>query len=126
VGAGAPPPETHYGGSVCGRFIQYSDPEVYVRRFGVEVRSETKLRYNLAPTQLVLAVRQAMEGEREPGPLRWELVPSWSKGPDNRFSMINTRAERSARSQPTATPSSMNYGDTLPFTLLSPSNPTGP
>jgi len=78
---------------MCGRFTQYSDPEVYARHFGADVLSETKPRYNLAPTQPVLAVRQTEEGARELVPLRWGLVPSWSKGPDNRYSMINARAE---------------------------------
>ncbi|MCG6937835.1 MAG: SOS response-associated peptidase, partial [Gammaproteobacteria bacterium] len=33
------------------------------------------------------------EGRKELVPLHWGLVPSWSKGPDKRFSMINARAE---------------------------------
>jgi putative SOS response-associated peptidase YedK len=41
----------------------------------------------------VLAIRKNQEGKRELVPLRWGLVPSWSKGPDNRYSMINARAE---------------------------------
>lgn len=41
----------------------------------------------------MLAIRETDAGKRELVPLRWGLVPSWSKGPDNRYSMINARAE---------------------------------
>ncbi|MCU0836939.1 MAG: SOS response-associated peptidase [Chromatiaceae bacterium] len=78
---------------MCGRFVQYSDPEVYASAFGVAAPCEARPRYNLAPTQPVLAVRQAGNGTRELVPLRWGLVPAWSKGPDSRYSMINARAE---------------------------------
>jgi putative SOS response-associated peptidase YedK len=78
---------------MCGRFIQHSAPEIYASRFDVEVLCEASPRYNLAPTQPVLAVRQAETGTRELVRLRWGLIPAWSKGPDNRYSMINARAE---------------------------------
>jgi putative SOS response-associated peptidase YedK len=41
----------------------------------------------------VLAIRETEDNKRELVPLRWGLVPSWSKGPDSRFQMINARAE---------------------------------
>ena len=41
----------------------------------------------------MLAIRATDEGKRELVPLRWGLVPAWSKGPDSRYSMINARAE---------------------------------
>lgn len=78
---------------MCGRFVQYSDPETYAGRYDVERWSSSQPRYNLAPTQPVLAVRRGRGGRRELVPLRWGLVPAWSKGPDNRYSMINARAE---------------------------------
>jgi putative SOS response-associated peptidase YedK len=79
---------------MCGRFVQYSNPEVYARHFQAELACEGPgPRYNLAPTQSVLAVRQTQDGRRELVPLRWGLVPAWSKGPDSRFQMINARAE---------------------------------
>ena len=87
-------PSLRYGEAMCGRFIQYSDPGVYASHFQAELACEGPgPRYNLAPTQPVLAVRQAQDGRRELVPLRWGLVPGWSKGPDNRYSMINARAE---------------------------------
>ena len=49
-------------------------------------------RYNVAPTQTVPIVRSVPNG-REFAMVRWGLVPSWSKGPDSRYSMINARAE---------------------------------
>jgi putative SOS response-associated peptidase YedK len=78
---------------MCGRFVQYSDPEVYASCFELDTVCEAAPRYNLAPTQTVLAVRKSEDGARVLVPLRWGLVPSWSKGPDSRYSMINARAE---------------------------------
>jgi putative SOS response-associated peptidase YedK len=78
---------------MCGRFVQYSDPEVYAARFELDAVCEAMPRYNVAPTQPVLAIRQSDQGKRELVPLRWGLVPFWSKGPDSRYSMINARAE---------------------------------
>ncbi|MSP68379.1 MAG: SOS response-associated peptidase [Alphaproteobacteria bacterium] len=50
-------------------------------------------RYNIAPTQDVAVVRAREGGGRELALMRWGLIPSWSKGPDPKFSMINARAE---------------------------------
>ena len=78
---------------MCGRFVQYSDPEIYASRFDLDAVCQAAPRYNVAPTQPVLAIRETGEGKRELVPLRWGLVPAWSKGPDSRYSMINARAE---------------------------------
>jgi putative SOS response-associated peptidase YedK len=78
---------------MCGRFVQYSDPEIYASHFDLDVVCQTTPRYNVAPTQPVLAIRETDAGKRELVPLRWGLVPFWSKGPDSRYSMINARAE---------------------------------
>jgi putative SOS response-associated peptidase YedK len=78
---------------MCGRFVQYSDPEIYASEFALDAVCESTARYNVAPTQPVLAIRETAERKRELIPLRWGLVPAWSKGPDNRYSMINARAE---------------------------------
>ena len=80
---------------MCGRFAQYADPETLAHHFGRETPAvDVQPHYNIAPTQPVLAVRVAEDQQhRELVQLRWGLVPSWSKGPDNRYSMINARAE---------------------------------
>lgn len=78
---------------MCGRFAQYADPDLYAEHFALGRVCATTPHYNLAPTQEVLAVRQGSDGIREMIPLRWGLVPAWSKGPDPRYSMINARAE---------------------------------
>lgn len=78
---------------MCGRFVQYSNPEVYASHFDLDANCEAIPRYNVAPTQPVLAIRGTEYGKRELVPLRWGLIPSWSKGLDSRYSMINARAE---------------------------------
>jgi putative SOS response-associated peptidase YedK len=78
---------------MCGRFVQYSDPGLYAETFDLGRLCAASPRYNVAPSQDILAVRQASDGARELIPLRWGLVPAWSKGPDRRYSMINARAE---------------------------------
>jgi putative SOS response-associated peptidase YedK len=51
-------------------------------------------RYNISPTHQVAAVRPAADaGRRELVPLRWGLIPSWSKDPKIAASCINARAE---------------------------------
>ena len=49
-------------------------------------------RFNIAPTQEVLAVVEDDSGRRIDA-LRWGLVPHWSKEINTRFAMINARAE---------------------------------
>ncbi|MFP4062766.1 MAG: SOS response-associated peptidase [Halochromatium sp.] len=80
---------------MCGRFAQFSDPDTLADLFGLEAPAvDVQVRYNVAPTQPVLAVRLAEDQQRRKlVPLRWGLVPFWSQGPDNRYRMINARAE---------------------------------
>jgi putative SOS response-associated peptidase YedK len=82
---------------MCGRFVQHADPEIYASRYAAELDTDGlgdwRPSFNVAPTRPVLAIRAGKEGGRELTALRWGLIPSWSKGPDSRFSMINARAE---------------------------------
>ena len=49
-------------------------------------------RFNIAPTQEVLAAVDDEHGRRMEE-LRWGLIPEWSRGAKPRFQMINARAE---------------------------------
>lgn len=49
-------------------------------------------RYNIAPTQPIVVVRQGPTG-RELVPMRWGLIPWWAKDPKTMPLMINARAE---------------------------------
>jgi putative SOS response-associated peptidase YedK len=90
---------------MCGRFVQYSHPEIYAASFDLDLGQETaqgvadrpRPRYNLAPTQEALVIRAREDGTRHLDPMRWGLIPSWSKGSDNRYQMINARAETLAQ-----------------------------
>jgi putative SOS response-associated peptidase YedK len=77
---------------MCGRYTNTSGPEELNDRFRVPISSsEGTGRYNVAPTEDVLAIT-APKGEPEARLLRWGLVPSWAheiKGP----LMINARLE---------------------------------
>lgn len=83
---------------MCGRFTLRTPAAALVEQFGLPLfeNAENPLppRYNIAPTQLVLAVRNAADsGRREAVMLRWGLIPSWSKDPAIGNRMINARAE---------------------------------
>jgi putative SOS response-associated peptidase YedK len=79
-------------GAMCGRYTNTSGPEELNDRFHVPIEStEGTHRYNVAPTEEVLAVVQK-DGVRRAELMRWGLVPSWSteiKGP----LLINARME---------------------------------
>ncbi|OGQ91770.1 MAG: hypothetical protein A2289_12010 [Deltaproteobacteria bacterium RIFOXYA12_FULL_58_15] len=76
---------------MCGRFTLSAPSEDLSSIFNVEVEALAP-RYNIAPTQMVSAVR-VVGGKRHLALLRWGLVPSWAKDPKVGARLINARAE---------------------------------
>ena len=81
---------------MCGRYT-LTDPDPRLLRFRFDlaesVEIDQKPRYNVAPTDPVLAVRLNDDGEREPGILRWGLIPHHSDPDTFDRLLINARAE---------------------------------
>jgi putative SOS response-associated peptidase YedK len=81
---------------MCGRYtLTDPDPRLLRFRFGLResVEIEQRPRYNVAPTDPVLAVRLDREGGREPGLLRWGLIPHYADPDSYDRLLINARAE---------------------------------
>jgi putative SOS response-associated peptidase YedK len=78
---------------VCGRFALYTPQEAVVRLFRLDDAAPLSPRYNIAPTQPVLAVRADEPAGREARMLRWGLVPFWAKDTGIGSRMINARGE---------------------------------
>ncbi len=80
---------------VCGRYTLVDpDPRILRMRFGLneDAKLACKPRFNIAPTDPVLAVRELAK-ERQPGDLRWGLIPGkWAFERKGR-PLINARAE---------------------------------
>ncbi len=79
---------------MCGRFTLFEPDKVLSKEFGVSSIPPLSSRYNIAPSQPVVAVRTVAAGSgREFVLLRWGLIPSWSKDPAIGNRLINARAE---------------------------------
>jgi putative SOS response-associated peptidase YedK len=93
---------------VCGRFTSTSSAQEVAEAFGVDKVEAASLppRYNVAPTNRVLAVTTRRKDAPAPGPgdggaprervleaFRWGLVPSWAKSLSVGYKMINARSE---------------------------------
>lgn len=79
---------------MCGRFTLFEPDKVLAKAFGVSGFPPRSLRYNIAPSQPIAAVRAVPAGSgRELALLRWGLIPSWSKDPAIGNRLINARAE---------------------------------
>jgi len=83
---------------MCGRIIQASGPRRFAIVDGMSVvdRRYANLppRYNGAPSQDILVIRQNHEtGERSLDPSRWGLIPYWFKDPKGGRKSINAKAE---------------------------------
>ena len=80
---------------MCGRYtLANPDPKRLRLRFGLDPTAEVdeEPRYNIAPTDPVLAVRERTE-QRDLGKLRWGLLPGkWATERGQR-PLINARAE---------------------------------
>jgi putative SOS response-associated peptidase YedK len=82
---------------ICGRYTNTLGPEEISKQLGeplgVKVReSAGTRRYNIAPTQEVLAI-VAPDGQPQARMLRWGLIPPWAKDLKVGYKMINARME---------------------------------
>lgn len=77
---------------MCGRFTLRAPAQLIAEQFSLFELPSLKARFNVAPTQPILAVRQGA-GQREAVMLHWGLVPSWAKDPGMGSRMINARVE---------------------------------
>ena len=79
---------------MCGRFTLRTPLTVLSQQFqfDLEAAFQLPLRYNIAPTQDVAAVR-LVDGKRKLAMLRWGLIPSWAKDTKIASSTINARAD---------------------------------
>ncbi|MCP5155350.1 MAG: SOS response-associated peptidase [Ectothiorhodospiraceae bacterium] len=81
---------------MCGRYaLRVSAPEV-ARILGLETVGSIEPRFNIAPTQPVLACRVDARGTRAVSVLRWGLIPHWARDDKSAYRMINARAETAA------------------------------
>ena len=78
---------------MCGRFTLTVDIQAVAKTLNASVPSslQTAPRYNVAPTQDIVAVIN--DGGRHLEMLRWGLIPSWAKEESIGSRMINARAE---------------------------------
>lgn len=83
---------------MCGRYSMTHTAAELAERFGVAEEPHLAPRYNIAPTQPVLIVRENPHRERarETTHVVWGLIPPWAKDTKIAFKMINARAETAA------------------------------
>ncbi len=77
---------------MCGRFTLTLTPDQIEARFGVPLPKHYQPRYNIAPTQEILALISDAQGRRLES-FRWGLIPHWAKDPKIAQKLINARAE---------------------------------
>lgn len=78
---------------MCGRFVFDIPGEILLETFGLAALPAVRPRYNVAPTQMVPAVRSDAEGVNRLDYLQWGLIPSWAKERSIGSRMINARSE---------------------------------
>ena len=84
------------GSVMCGRYSLAADLEDIQQRFELFASDLTySPRYNIAPTQPVLAVTN--HDGRRASYMRWGLIPSWAKTASVGNRLINARAETVAK-----------------------------
>jgi len=78
---------------MCGRFSLSVSAEQISAEFNLNDLPDFDPSYNLAPSQIILAIRQNDKGQKEAILLRWGLVPSWMQEEKISSKYINARAE---------------------------------
>jgi putative SOS response-associated peptidase YedK len=81
---------------MCGRYTLRTPWRRLADHFGIPIKHVPELfvpRFNISPTQQVVAVRQGDDG-REAAVLKWNFTPSWSK--HGKIAPINAMSETAA------------------------------
>lgn len=78
---------------MCARYTLSTPPDALAGLFDLDLLIDILPRYNIAPTQNVLAVRPSAAGSREFVQLRWGLVPSWANDLSIGQKLLNARSE---------------------------------
>ncbi len=79
---------------MCGRFVQKAKPKEIKKEFKIGQLNPTIFQphYNIAPSRMIPAVLEK-DGMRIVEPLKWGLIPSWSKDDSFASKLINARSE---------------------------------
>jgi len=83
---------------VCGRFSLNTPADLLAQIFALPIPSELPTRYNIAPTQPTLIIRQSPQA-REAATARWGFIAPWRREGEKGPEPINARSE-SAPSNP--------------------------
>jgi len=79
---------------MCGRYAASLPPEMMVELFNLLNSVEMEPRYNIAPTDPIVAIRNSRsQGGRVAETFRWGFIPSFVKDPKEFSLLINARAE---------------------------------
>lgn len=79
---------------MCGRYTLRKPTKKIAEAFAVYDEFPLEPHFNIAPTQMVAAVRvDQQEHQRHLALLRWGLVPAWADDPTIGNRMINARSE---------------------------------
>jgi putative SOS response-associated peptidase YedK len=79
---------------VCGRYTNTLSRGDLEEHFRTSIATDLgSRRYNIAPTEEILAIVRDKQGDRQARAVRWGLVPWWSKDTKGAARMINARAE---------------------------------
>ena len=83
---------------MCGRYTNTLSRGDMIEHFRTNIATDLGSgRFNIAPTEDILAIVRAGQGEPEARVVRWGLVPWWSKDLKGAARMINARTETVAR-----------------------------
>jgi len=82
---------------MCTRYNLTAPAEAVRAFFAASGEADFPPRYNIAPTQPVLIVRNDAAARRELVLVRWGLIPAWAKDPAQiKSTLVNARAEGAA------------------------------
>ena len=79
---------------MCGRYRLSRRKQLIAEYFEIDNEVDWEPRYNIAPSQPVVVIRQDLSRpERHFSLARWGLIPSWATDASIGFQTINARAE---------------------------------